>query len=99
MEAESSGIMVTSTASLASTSSTGRPRPAWIWAPRSVTVRAAREAAERVPSLWAWVNRLLGLMLWLMGLSLSRLVSLAGGGTVHHGGTETRRLHGEEGRD
>src|SRR2546429_8909020 len=72
MELESSGIIVTNTASLAVTSSTGVPSPAWIMAPISAIVNACMEAAESAPQLWAAWNRELISVVVLIGLLLTR---------------------------
>src|SRR5262245_42101977 len=68
--------MVTRTTSLAATSSTATPRPAWIWAPRSTTSRAVIAWAERVPCWWAVLSRVAGSgflpLSWLMDILLRK---------------------------
>src|SRR5262245_14828048 len=63
-------MMVRRTTSLASTSSTAMPRPAWIWAPRSTAVSACREAGESTPSACAAANRSFTLLPFLPLFSL-----------------------------
>ena len=59
IDCESSGIIVTSTTSLARTSSTATPSPAWICAPRSSTSSVASDFAESAPVACASSNSLL----------------------------------------